>query len=60
MSTPVAQSATHQELLDVVRSALMASVGGEGSLLMGLEMEFIPLTMETGERIPLARLARVE
>jgi len=53
VSTPVAERATHQELLDVVRDALMATGGGDRRLRMGMEMEFIPLPADGGTRIPL-------
>ena len=53
MKTPVAQRATHQELLDIVRGSLAASGGGDRRLRMGMEMEFIPLTLDGRKRIPL-------
>lgn len=39
--------------MDVVRRALAASKAGERRLRMGMELEFIPVTVEGGTRIPL-------
>lgn len=49
----MAEGATHQELLDVVRRALAASGAGEQRLRMGMEMEFIPVRADSRARIPL-------